>query len=71
MLKLKDIDDKEYKIVKEFYKNMEFKNIRKYLECYLKSDITLLADVFNNFRKIIFDNLGLDPVKYISAPSLT
>ena len=50
---------------------MEFKNIREYLECYLKSDITLLADVFNNFRKIIFDNLGLDCVKYISAPSLT
>ena len=35
------------------------------------SDITLLADIFNNFRKIIFDNLELDPVKYISAPSLT
>ena len=71
MLKLKDIDDKDYKIVKEFYKNMKFKNVREYLECYLKSDITLLSDVFNNFRKIIFDNLGLDPVKYISAPSLT
>ena len=71
MYKLKDIDDKEYKIVKEFNKNMKFKNIREYLECYLKLDITLLADVFNNFRKMIFDNLGLDCVKYISAPSLT
>ena len=50
---------------------MEFKNIREYLECYLISDITHLVDVFNNFRKIIFDNLGLDTVKYISAPSLT
>ena len=50
---------------------MKFKNIREYLECYLKSDITLLADIFNNFRKIIFDNLELDCVKYISAPSLT
>ena len=71
MLKLKDITDKEYKKVKNFYENMEFKNIREYLECYLISDITLLADIFNNFRKIIFDNLGLDCVKYISAPSLT
>ena len=35
MLKLKDINDKEYKIVKEVYKNMEFKNIRECLECYL------------------------------------
>ena len=71
MLKLKDINDKEYKKVKNFYKNMEFKNIREYLECYLISNSTLLADVFNNFRKIIFDNLGLDCVKYIFAPSLT
>ena len=71
MLKLKDITDKEYKIVKKIYENMKFKNIREYLECYLKSDITLLADVFNNFRKIIFDNLGLDCAKYILAPSLS
>ena len=41
------------------------------MECYLKSDITLLADNFNNFRKIMFEELQLDPVKYISAPSLT
>ena len=72
MLKLKDITDKEYKLVKKFYENMKFKNLREYyLKCYLISDITLLADICNNFRKIIFDNLGLDPVKYISAPSLT
>ena len=50
---------------------MKFKNIKEYLECYLKSDITLLADNFNNFRKIIFDQFELDPVKYVSAPSLT
>ena len=67
MLKLKDIDDKDYEKVKNFYKNMEFKNVREYLECYLKSDITLLADDFNNFRKIIFDNLGLDCISYFNS----
>ena len=41
MLKLKDITDEEYKIVKKIYENMKFKNIRECLECYLKSDITL------------------------------
>ena len=40
-LKLKDITDKEYKLVKKFYENMKFKNLREYLECYLISDITL------------------------------
>ena len=50
---------------------MEFKNLREYLECYLISDITLLADNFNQFRKMIFDQFELDPVKYVSSPSLT
>ena len=52
---MKDISDEEYENIKLFYKKMKLKNLRKYLECYLTSDITLLADVFNNFRKIIFD----------------
>ena len=50
---------------------MKFKNLREYLECYLTSDITLLADDFNNFRKMICDQFELDPVKYVSSPSLT
>ena len=71
ILTMKNILDKEYDDVKLFYKKMKFKNLREYLECYLTSDITLLADVFNDFRKIMFDEFQLDPVKYISAPSLT
>ena len=50
---------------------MGFKNLKEYLECYLTSDITLLADVFNNFRNIILDQFQLDCVKYISSPSLS
>ena len=50
---------------------MKFKNLREYLECCIKSDITLLADNFNNFRLIMLNEFQLDPVKYVSAPSLT
>ena len=71
ILTLKNISDKEYENVKSFYKKMKFKNLREYLECYLTFDITLLADVFNDFRKIMFHEFQLDPVKYVSAPSLT
>ena len=55
ILTMKDITDKEYEEVQLFYKNMGFKNLREYLECYLTSDITLSADVFNMFRNLIFD----------------
>ena len=71
ILTMKKLSNKEYNKIKSFYKKMKFKNIKECLECYLKSDITLLSDVFNNFRKIIFDEFELDPVKYVSAPSLT
>ena len=50
---------------------MDFKNLKECLQCYLTSDITLLADIFNNFRKMIYDEFELDCCKYISAPSLS
>ena len=71
ILTMKNITKEEYKEVQNFYKNMKFKNLKEYLECYLKLDITLLGDVFNNFRKMIFDEFELDCCKYISSPSLS
>ena len=71
ILTTKDISDEEYNNVQSFYKKMKFKNLREYLECYLTSDITLLADVFNNFGKIIFEQFELDCCKYVSSPSLS
>ena len=70
-LTMNEITNKEYKNVKLFYKKMKFKNLKEYLECYLTSDITLLVDIFNNFRKMIFDEFELDCCKYISSPSLS
>ena len=64
ILTMKNILDKEYNNVQSFYKKMKFKNLREYLEYYLTSDITLLADNFNNFRKIIFDPVKDAALKY-------
>ena len=71
ILTMKDISGEKYNNERSFYKKMKFKNLREYLECYFKLDITLLADNFNNFRKIMFNQFELDPVKYVSTPSLT
>ena len=71
ILTMKKISKKEYNKVKSIYKKMKFKTLRAYLKCYLISDITLLADVFNNFRKIMFDEFQLDCCKYVSSRSLS
>ena len=38
---------------------------------YLITDILLLADVFQNFRKMSLETYGLDPIHYYSLPCLS
>ena len=42
----------------------------EYHDLYLKSDILLLADVFENFREASKVNYGLDPTHYLTSPGL-
>ena len=38
---------------------------------YLKSDVLLLADVFEEFRNICLKNYSLDPAWYYTSPGLS
>ena len=55
---------------KRVYKDFEIKRLGEYHNLYLKSDTLLLADVFENFRKICLEIYELDPAKFLSTPRL-
>ena len=44
--------------------------MRDYHDLYLKTDVILLADVFENFRKVCKHNYNLDPAWYFTSPGL-
>ena len=67
-LNMDGITDADYMHAKRVCKDFEIKNLSKYHDLYLRSDMLLLADVFENFRKMSLMNL--DPVKFLSAPGL-
>ena len=47
------------------------KTMGEYHDLYLKSDILLLADVFENFRKTCLQYYKIDPCHYFTSPGLS
>ena len=41
-----------------------------YHDLYLETDMILLANVFESFRKVCIENYGLDPAHFYTAPGL-
>ena len=70
-LKLQNVSQKVYDKTLEIYKKLGCKNVKGYLEIYMKLDITLQADVFNVFRNTIWDKFEIDCSKYITSCSLS
>ena len=55
------VNDKEYEHVLNVWKKFEIETIKDYHDLYLKCDVLLLADVFENLFKNCFKNYGLCP----------
>ena len=70
-LKLQNISKEEYDKTIDIYKKLKCKNVKDYLEIYMKLDICLQNDIFNVFRNCIWNKFEVDCSKYITSCSLT
>ncbi|XP_022805804.1 uncharacterized protein LOC111342944 [Stylophora pistillata] len=65
------ISEEDYAHVLKVWKEWGMKTMRDYHNLYNRSDVLLLADVFENFRKVCKGIYGLDPCWYYTAPGLS
>ena len=65
------ISDEDYEHAQNVWKTLGCKTMGDYHDYYLASDVVLLSDVFENFRKTCLEYYKLDPCHYFTSPGLS
>ena len=69
-LEQENISEQDYKHACKVWKSFRCRSLGDYHDVYLKSDLLILADVFENFRRFCLLNYELDAAHYLSGPQL-
>ncbi|XP_076303709.1 uncharacterized protein LOC143221926 [Lasioglossum baleicum] len=67
-LKGSEISDVDYLHANTVWSRFTIQTLGEYSDLYLKLDVLLLADVFENFRDDCLENYKLDPAHYFTLP---
>ena len=64
------ITDEDYQHAYTVWKEFNIESTKDYHNLHNRSDVLLLADIFENLRSICMNHYGLDQAWYFSAPGL-
>ena len=70
-LKGEGISDEDYEHAQNVWNAFDCKSFKDYNNIYLKTDVILLSDVFENFRCVFMKTYELDPAHFYTAPGLS
>jgi hypothetical protein len=66
-----NITDEDYNHAVAVWQHFGCRTLGEYSDLYLKVDVMLLADVFENFRDICISTYNLDPAHYYTVPGFS
>ena len=70
-IKKSHINEEDYSHACKVFRHLGLSNLGDYSDLYLKTDVLLLTDIFENFRDISMRDYRLDPCHFYSAPGLS
>ena len=70
-LSKQQISEEDYTFVYKLWVTFQLKNLGELHDLYMETDTLLLSNVFQNYRKVILKHYELDPVHFLTAPSLS
>src|SRR5690606_7964853 len=66
-----EINNEDYEFAKKVFKLYNCKTLKDYHDLYLCTDVLLLCDCFENFRRVMLERYKLEPLWYYGLSNMT